>query len=243
MTGSASEPSRFSPGASLRLSAAHVVVDDVGHDDNDVMVVDEEVEHHLRRVLRLRDGETVTVTDLAGRWRAATVSGTRDQLVLSAPGPVTVVDRSDPPLTLSVAIPKGDRLDWMVQKVTELGLDRLVLIHADRSATRWDAERAASQLHRLRRIAVEACRQSRRVWGVEIEGPVEAAKVLAGTVIAEPGGRSVVAGDDHIAIGPEGGWSPNEAALAGERVSLGPNILRVETAALAATALRVNLRH
>jgi 16S rRNA (uracil1498-N3)-methyltransferase len=124
-----------------------------------------------------------------------------------------------------------------------LGIDRLVLLHAERSTTRWDAERAVSQLARLGRIAVEASRQSRRVWGVAIEGPVEASSTLRSSVIAEPGGRKLTAADTHIAIGPEGGWSRDEVELASDTVSLGPNILRVETAAVAATALCVNLRH
>jgi 16S rRNA (uracil1498-N3)-methyltransferase len=242
VNGSADAPSS-DPSAALRRSAAHVVVDDIGREGDSVVLVDDDVEHHLRRVLRLRDGETVTVTDLAGRWRAATVTASRDRVVLSSPGPVSVVERSDREMALSVAIPKGDRLDWMVQKVTELGVDRIVLLHADRSTIRWDVERAASQLARLGRIAVEASRQSRRVWGVEIEGPVESTSVLPGSVIAEPGGRKLTAGDTSVAIGPEGGWSRSEIELACDTVSLGPNILRVETAAVAATALCVNLRH
>jgi 16S rRNA (uracil1498-N3)-methyltransferase len=243
VTGSAGAPNREPSGASLRSAAAHVVVDDVGRDGDSVVLVDDEVEHHLRRVLRLRDGEMVTVTDLAGRWRETTATGSGDRLALSSPGPVHLVPRPDRSMTLSVAIPKGDRLDWMVQKVTELGVDRIVLLHADRSTTRWDADRAAIQLRRLGRIAVEACRQSRRVWGVTIEGPVDAVTVLPGSVIGEPGGRRLAVDDTSIAIGPEGGWSGNEIAAAGDTVRLGPNILRVETAAVAATALCVGFGH
>lgn len=247
MTGSAGAPSddpSDDPSAgSLRSAAAHVVVADVGREGDAVVFLDDEVEHHLRRVLRLRDGERVTVTDLAGRWRDATVTGSREQLVLSSPGPVHVVPIPGRSVTLSVAIPKGDRLDWMVQKVTELGAGRIVLLHADNSSTRWDADRAATQLQRLERIAIEACRQSRRVWGVAIAGPVDSVAVLADSVIAEPGGRALTAGDTSIAIGPEGGWSADELAMAGDAVRLGPNILRVETAAVAATALCVGFGH
>ncbi len=136
-------------------------------------------------------------------------------------------------------MPKGDRLDWLVQKVTELGVDRLSLLHAERSVVRWKPDRVQSQLVRLRRIADEACRQSRRVWRVEIDAPVEASTVLAGFVVAEPGGRRLESTDRSVAIGPEGGWSPEELDVARDRVSLGPNILRTETAAVAATALCV----
>jgi 16S rRNA (uracil1498-N3)-methyltransferase len=242
VTDSAEAPSNKLSSASRRRSAAHVVVDHVGRDSDAVVFIDDDVEHHLRRVLRLRAGEIVTITDLAGNWRSATVA-TGDRMQLVDPSPVEFEPRSDDLLTLAVAIPKGDRLDWMVQKVTELGVDRLVLVHAERSTTRWDHDRSATQLERLRRISVEACRQSRRVWGVDIEGPVPAIDALAGAVVAEPGGRPLSAEDSLIAIGPEGGWSAEELGAAVDRVSLGPNILRVETAAIAAVALRVALCH
>jgi 16S rRNA U1498 N3-methylase RsmE len=81
------------------------------------------------------------------------------------------------------------------------------------------------------------------VWGVTIEGPVDAVTVLPGSVLGEPGGRRLAVDDTSIAIGPEGGWSGNELAVAGEAVRLGPNILGVETAAVAATALCVDFGH
>ena len=244
MTEQAVGSSPAATGWSLRRSAAaHVVVDDVGDDADGWIELDRDVEHHLRRVLRLRDGEAVTITDLAGRWRGATALVTRDRVELT---PTSSVFVEAPPafvLRLAVAIPKGDRLDWMVQKSTELGVDRLTLLHADRSSTRWSGERAAAQMERVRRVAVEACRQSRRVWGVTIDGPVPAIEVLPHAVAAEPGGRALGAYDATIAIGPEGGWSNEELKAARDHVSVGENILRVETAALAATALSVATRH
>jgi 16S rRNA (uracil1498-N3)-methyltransferase len=243
VTDSAAVPSHESASAARRRSAAHVVVDRIGADDDSTVFLDDQVEHHLRRVLRLRSGESVTVTDLDGRWREAEVTGGRERLQLTTRGPVVVEPAPVRSPTLAVAIPKGDRLDWMVQKVTELGVGRLILLHADRSTTRWDADRSAAQLERLSRIAIEACRQSRRVWGVEIEGPVVASAVLADAVVAEPGGRGLTSADTRIAIGPEGGWSDDELSIARDKVSLGPHILRVETAAVAAAALSVALPH
>ena len=79
--------------------------------------------------------------------------------------------------------------------------------------------------------------QSRRVWLPELCGPVPAAEILPRSVIAEPGGRAIGSADTTVAIGPEGGWSPAEVASAFDRVSLGANILRVETAAVVAAAL------
>ena len=84
--------------------------------------------------------------------------------------------------------------------------------------------------------------QSRRVWLPEISGPVRAVEVLPGLAVAEPGGRSVTADDVAIAIGPEGGWSTKELEVAAATVSLGPNILRVETAAVAAAVLMASHR-
>lgn len=228
----------------LRRTSAHVFVERGVLDADGVVSLDDEVEHHLRRVLRLRVGEQVGLTDGAGRWRLAEVAGpgggndVSDGLVLEPCSPVaTEPDRAA--VTVAAAIPKGDRLDWLVQKVTEIGADRIVLLHADRSVVRWTPERAARHRSRLQRVADEACRQSRRVHRAVIEGPVDARSVLSEFVVAEPGGRRLAPGDRSVAIGPEGGWSEAELAVAADRVDLGPTILRTETAAVAAVTLCV----
>jgi 16S rRNA (uracil1498-N3)-methyltransferase len=213
----------------LRRSAAHVLVADVA-----APMLDDDAAHHLARVLRLRDGAAITVTDGAGRWRECRFTG---RAVESTGDVVTVPRPAD--VTVAVAPPKGERLDWLVQKVTEIGVARLLLVAAERSVVRWDGERAARHLERLRRIAAEASMQSRRVWLPEMCGPVPAADALARSVVAEPGGRPVTTADRSIAVGPEGGWTPAELALAPDRVSLGPHVLRVETAAVVAATLLV----
>lgn len=216
----------------LRRSAAHVLVDDV-----ESPVPGEDARHHLRRVLRLGDGEPVTVTDGAGRWRVCLVAdggGSLDPV-----GAAQFVERRNPVLTVAVAAPKGDRLDWLVAKCTEVGIDRVVVLDAEHSVVRWSPERARKHLERCRRIGAEASMQARRVWLPEISGPVPATDVLATATVAEPGGRRVATGDIAVAIGPEGGWSPAELALVGDTVSLGPHVLRVETAAVAAAVLMV----
>jgi 16S rRNA (uracil1498-N3)-methyltransferase len=213
----------------LRRSAAHVLVADV-----DAPLLDDAAAHHLSRVLRLRDGAAVSVTDGAGQWRSChLVAG-----ALETGGDV----EQEPPLprlTVAVAPPKGDRLEWLVQKCTEVGVTSIVLLDAERSVVRWEGDRAARQLERLQRIALEAAMQSRRVWLPDVCGPVGAATVLPGAVIAEPGGRPVDPGDAVVAVGPEGGWSPDEVAMAAGRVDLGPHVLRVETAAVVAVTLMV----
>jgi 16S rRNA (uracil1498-N3)-methyltransferase len=213
----------------LRRSAAHVLVADVA-----TPVLDEHAAHHLLRALRLREGAPITVTDGHGRWR-------RCRLAAQALEVDGDTETSAPPreTTVAVAPPKGDRLDWLVQKVTEIGVARVVLVEAERSVVRWDADRAIRHVERLRRVATEAAMQSRRVWLPDVCGPVAAAEILPTSVIGEPGGRAVSARDTTIAIGPEGGWSPDELEIGGDRVSLGPNVLRVETAAVVAVTLMV----
>ena len=131
----------------------------------------------------------------------------------------------------------------MVQKATELGVDHIQLLHAHHSVVRWKPARFEHQLDRLRKISDEAARQSRRVRRVEILAPAEALEVLPTSVAAEPGGRPITSSDRIVAIGPEGGWSADEIDAAADRVDLGPNILRTETAALAAIALSVVGHH
>ena len=213
-------------------------------DSDGAVLLDDEVDHHLRRVLRLRAGEQVGLTDGAGRWRLAAVAdaggtgGAGGRLVLETTTPVAVEPDREP-ITVAAAMPKGDRLDWLVQKVTEIGVDRIVLLHADRSVVRWKPERAARHRDRLQRIADEACRQSRRVHRAVVDGPFDASSVLSQFAVAEPGGRRLAGGDRSVAIGPEGGWSEPELAMAADRVDLGPTILRTETAAVAVAALCV----
>ncbi len=223
----------------LRSTNAHVLLDGELLGDGGVISLDDDIEHHLRRVLRLRDGASVSVTDGAGRWGLAVVALNANTLRLEATSEVVTEPERTLPITIAAAMPKGDRLDWMVQKVTELGVDRLVLLHAEHSVVRWKPDRVEHQLGRLQRIADEALRQSRRVVRLRIEAPQRAVDVLGDYVVAEPGGRSLTAADTSVAIGPEGGWSETELTASGDRIDLGRTILRTETAAVAISTLCV----
>ncbi|MDP9387691.1 MAG: 16S rRNA (uracil(1498)-N(3))-methyltransferase, partial [Actinomycetota bacterium] len=137
-------------------AAAHAFVADPASP-----VLDDDDRHHLERVLRLRAGEAVTVSDGAGRWRACMwAPGGR----LEPTGPVVADPPPMPPVTVAFALTKGDRPEWVVQKLTEVGVDVIVAFRGDRSVVRWDAERAAAQVSRWRRVAREAAMQSRRRW-------------------------------------------------------------------------------
>ena len=214
----------------LRSSAAHVFVESLAapelHPDDS---------HHLVRVLRLRDGETVTACDGNGAWRVCTLAGG----ALRAAGEV-VQEPLQSAVTIAAAIPKGERLEWMVQKLTEVGVARIVLVECARSVVRWQGDRVSRQMERLARVAREASMQSRRVYLPELAGPVPftAAVSAPGVVLADPAG-GLWAGEGTIVIGPEGGFTAEELAGAAT-VSLGHTVLRVETAALVAAVLNLS---
>lgn len=225
-----------------RTTDAHVFVDsaELG---NDMITLDDDQARHLVRVLRLREGSEIGTSDGRGSWRATRLTGSGPDVVLEASSDVVTTQRAEPLLTVASALPKGDRLDWMVQKATELGVDRLQLLHCERSVVRWKSARVEAQLARMERVSRASARQSRRVWLPDILAPVESSAILPGAAIAEPGGARIDASHQLIAIGPEGGWSDAERALAREHVGLGPHVLRVETACLTAIALSVVARH
>ncbi|MGB8858034.1 MAG: RsmE family RNA methyltransferase [Ilumatobacteraceae bacterium] len=213
----------------LRSSAAHVFV--VSLDAPELQPDDA---HHLFRVLRLRDGETVTASDGAGSWRLTQVAG--QSLVVSGE---IVSEPTRRTVTIASAIPKGDRAEWMVQKLTEIGVDEIVLLHCDRSVVRWDGDRATRPLARLQRVAREAAMQSRRVRLPLVTGPQTCLSVLArpGVVVAEPGGEPMAAlptSPSVVVIGPEGGFSAAELNTGAPMIRLGDTVLRVETAAIVA---------
>lgn len=213
------------------------------------MRVNEADRHHLERVLRLRPGQAVVASDGAGRWRSCewALSGRLD-----AAGPVVTDPEPVPAVAVGFAVLKGDRTEWVIQKLTELGVDRLVPFVAERNVVRWEpgSERALRQSGRWRSVVREAAMQSRRVRlpvVEEVRGLSEAVTDLTGRgrpglALAEPGGRPPSLERPTVLVGPEGGWSPAELGLGLPTVGLGPSVLRGETAALAAAVLLCGLR-
>jgi len=212
--------------------------------------------HHLGRVLRLRPGEPVVAADGQGRWRLCSFRGSarsagagagdrgRADPVLEAAGPVCTEPRPEPAVTVAFAPAKGERHEWVVQKLTELGVDRMVPLATDRSVVRWQGDRARHAVARLRRVAKEAAAQCRRVWLPEVAEVATVADLVAGEVrsggppaLAQLGGMSPWPALRTVAVGPEGGWSPAELAMGLPRVGLADNVLRSETAAVAAGVL------
>src|SRR6202167_1723472 len=134
--------------------------------------------HHLGRVLRLRDGEEVVAADGRGRWARALWRGTATLEPISAvsgiggDGSVQSEAQAEPALTVAFAPVKGERPEWVVQKLTELGIDRIVPLHTERSVVRWTGSRGLATVEKLCRVAREAAAQCRRVWLPEISDTV-----------------------------------------------------------------------
>ena len=218
----------------LRHSVAHVFVDQL-----DSPTLGDDDQHHLGRVLRLRDGESVTASNGRGQWRACVWrSGALEvagEVVASAP----------PSVRCAVAFTpvKGDRNEWAVQKLTEIGIDEVIILApTQHSVVRWsDADK---QLRKLRVVAREAAMQSRRVWLPNIVGLAALHEVCAGdgAAVADPDGVALHAGVSLVVVGPEGGFAEDELPAGVPRVQLGDTILRAETATLVAATLLVARR-
>lgn len=215
----------------------------VGSVDSPILEADDH--RHISRVLRARPGEIVTITDGCGNWRQGAVPAdwTDPSIGLVGLGTVHVVPRPQT-LCVAVALVKADKPETVVQKLTELGIARVVLLSAAHSVVRWDSDKAAKNLIRLRAVAKEALMQSRSVWLPTITGPFSPAAFIdaeqaSGRIVAAAqfGGDPVSNDVDTILIGPEGGWSVDERTTFNRTVSLSHNVLRAETAAIAAGVL------
>ena len=217
-------------------AAAQVVVDDLSAPS---LTADDR--RHLRSVRRLTEGEQVVLADGHGSWRMGQITADG----VKAMGEVVTESRPQHLVTVAFAPVKGDRSDWAVAKLTELGVDRIVALVTDRATVRWRPEAAERALERWRRIAREAACQARRVWLPVIEGPLriddlvaEGAPMALGTI----GGPPPTGSETVIAVGPEGGWTQGELTSCENHVGLADQVLRTETAAVAAGVLLGALR-
>ena len=204
---------------------------------------------HLAAVMRASVGDEIVLFDGSGAEFLARIQGLRKQAV-----ELTIIERREisrklaRPLILSVALPKGDRQKWLIEKTTELGVTQLIPLITERGV----AQPVEAALDRLRRSVIEASKQCGRNRLLEIAAPQSAGEFFtsipkaAMRLIADPSGlplSEITIPTDaatYAAIGPEGGFTSGEVAAAeaaGWRaVSLGSRILRVETAAIALAA-------
>ena len=220
--------------SALRNSTAHVFVDAIN-----APVLDEIDAHHLLRVLRVKPSDAVTVSDGKGKWCSAVLNADAS---INATSEVFTTVAPSWHLTVAFSLVKGDRPEWTVQKLTEIGIDEIVVLAPTvRSVVRWDHDRSNKNIERLRRVAREAAMQSRRTWLPNVHGVTEMS-TIANLFIADPSGVCLDASHRAIAVGPEGGFAPQETEDCDGLVSLGDTVLRAETAAVSAAVLMSDYR-
>jgi 16S rRNA (uracil1498-N3)-methyltransferase len=216
-----------------------------------LVVLDPEETHHVVRVLRLRAGDPVSVFDGRGReWEGVLLSASRSGATVRTGSELT--GRVDPPLSVALfqALCRPERMEWVIQKGTEVGLEAVRPFAARRSEVEPPSE---GRLARYRRVALEAARQCGRRRVPSVEDPVGTLpEVPEGTCAlcldAGPGAEAIserlrgpAPGAVWLAVGPEGGFEPDETqsfeASGWRRAGLGPRTLRTETAGAIAAAL------
>ena len=213
---------------------------------------------HLSRVLRAKVGQEFDIStgETVRRGRVVAISPERVEFELGE----RVEEEAIRPITVALAIFKFDRYEWAVEKLTELGVSRIVPVIAQRTGAHL-AKAAGKRVERWRRIAISAAEQSRRAVPPMIDDPLALQSLAAKDmriVLVEPNTETGLAPALHqvlraqaadpsltLAVGPEGGWSARELEhfrKAGwESASLGPQVLRAETAAIAAIAIATAL--
>lgn len=206
------------------------------------------VAHHAERVLRLSVGDALVLFDGSGGECAGTLLAVGRQ-AMARLGPREPVERESPlQVSLVQALASGDKMDWVVQKAVELGAVGIQPVAAERSVLKLSGDRAAKRVAHWQQIAVAACEQSGRNRVPQVGEVMSLERYLAqpaGGVrfVLAPGAEGALVrkprptGPVTVLIGPEGGWSPAELALAAragcEPLALGPRVLRTETAGLA----------
>ncbi len=221
---------------------AHVFVEELS---SPALSADDE--RHLASVLRLRDGEHVTACDGAGSVVTCLVSTAgRGRINIEAEGEAVHEARPAPALTIAFALVKGDRPEWAVQKLVEIGVDRIVPIVTARTVVQPTGAAATARSVRLRRVAREAAMQCRRAYLPDVDEVTALETLLAGTgsglAVADAQGMPPSLDTPTLVVGPEGGLADGEVEDGVARVRLGPHVLRTETAAVVAGTLLASLR-
>lgn len=209
---------------------------------------------HVARVLRLERGHPLVLFNGDGREFDATLACLAKRAVTAEVVGVRAVDRESPlALTLAQGIARGEKMDWILQKATELGVARVVPLVTERTEVRLDEERTGRRMAHWNSVIAGACEQSGRARLPELEMPQRLDRWLA-SLEADPAHRIALIPEGEIAardlpamphgatlcVGPEGGFSENDVAMLHQSgfvgLRLGPRILRTETAGIAALA-------
>lgn len=217
------------------------------------------------QVLRLQPGDELTLFDGAGgQWQAEVLAMGRREVTARAIAHETLELELSQPVTLAPGMPANERMDTLIEKATELGATAIAPLMTERSVLRVAGERAERKAQHWQAVAVSACEQSGRNRVPPVAAPQTLAAWLPGALAAGQRGlqlsldpaapplagvvRAAPAGTHWVLLsGPEGGLSPAEQAAAAQAgfapVSLGPRVLRADTAPLAALAVIAALGH
>lgn len=220
-----------------------------------VFLTDTEQLHHLKDVLRLKVGHTVSVSDGKGNDYAGVITGVSKKQAEIKVQKVKSATKKSVKLTVACAIPKGSRLDEVIDFLTQLGVERIIPMQTERVVVKLDNAGRESRLKRWQKVARSAAQQSQRSSIPTIESVTDFVDVISGVrnydlkliphltgerkllreVMAETRPKNII-----VLIGPEGDFAPEEVALALDNgfvaVSLGDTILRVAAAAIAVAA-------
>lgn len=223
-----------------QAGVAHVLVEDL---ESPELNLDDQ--HHLGVVRRLKSGDQITIGDGKGRWRQSVISvvaqGRRSKgIVLNYLGEIFTEQRLSPKIVIAFAVPALDRASWAVQKMTELGVDEIHLLHSKYSSTRVEGlDGSGKEFQKLARVVREAAMQSRTPYLPELI-PITSFRDFvqyhSECVLCTFGSDEFPSPDFPVVIGPEGGFSEDELVLVQRHASLSGNILRSETAVVAASA-------
>lgn len=235
----------------MRLTRSHV---DLPLSAGAELLLPEDTANHLLRVLRLGDGDDCVLFNGDGHDYPATITLAAKREARARLGaPVAVHTESPRPLYLLQGIARGEKMDLILQKATELGITAVLPVNAERTEVKLDAQRMEKRVAHWRSVIVSACEQSGRARVPALALPQSLADATravppdAVKLTLDPQGEhrlaTLQAAADTpivVAIGPEGGWSPRDrqtlAAAGFQGLQLGPRILRTETAGLAAIA-------
>ncbi|AAF83003.1 16S rRNA (uracil(1498)-N(3))-methyltransferase [Xylella fastidiosa] len=236
----------------MRLSRCHVNVPLILGNE---IILPELVANHLLRVLRLCEGDTCVLFNGDGHdYLARLIATGRREAWARIEGVSEVCNESPLAITLVQAIARGEKMDLIAQKATELGVVAIVPVDTERSGVRLDSERVAKRLAHWNNVVISACEQCGRTRVPEVQMP-RALQALPEILHPDTLRLILDPKSEHrlstlsrltpvavtIAIGPEGGWSPRDLEILKDAgfigFSLGPRILRTETAGLTAIAV------
>lgn len=210
---------------------------------------------HLRLVRRAKTGDRILGSDGSGVVYEAAIETISPEKVAARIVRQSREPSPRPVITVLQGLSRGSKIDFVIEKLTEIGVDRIAVFWSGRSVARWDEAKQQTARDRWEKIAIEASKQSHRAWHPTVAGPLEPARAAALcreselSFVADPNAQtrlkealdSVDVDSVAVTVGPEGGLSPQEISRLQEAgatpVSLGRQILKTETAGLVLASL------